>query len=180
MEEQENVSEQKEYDKSIQDKIIESVEESICEIIEVGLSPDNLDLLFKLVDIHKDIHNEKYWKAKECEIMRYDNYNGYGNYSAGGYNNYGREQYGEYGRRGGGRRYRGHEYMDGMYDGYSRYEEGREQYNRGNYNAKDDTLRSLQYMLESTTDFFKMLKSEANSQEEMQMIREYAKKISEM
>jgi len=59
-------------------------------------------------------------------------------------------------------------------------EKMREQYNRGNYNAKDDTLRSLQYMLESAHDFFKMLKTEANSQEEMQMIREYAKKISEM
>ena len=35
-------------------------------------------------------------------------------------------------------------------------------------------------MLDSATDFFHMLKSEANSQEEMQMIREYAKKISEM
>lgn len=171
-------SETEEIKKSIEEEIICDVEESICEILEQGLSPDNLDMLYKLVDIHKDIHNEKYWKVKEREIMRYDNYNGYNTYS--NYNNYGREQYGTYGRRGGDRRYRGHDYMDGMYDAYGRYEEGREQYNRGNYGAKDDTLKSLEYMLESATNFFHMLKSEANSQEEMQMIREYAKKISEM
>ena len=164
---------------SIQQKILNATESSICNILNDGLTEGNLEILYKLVDIHKDISNEEYWKVKESEIMRYDNYgnyNGYNNYN----NNYGREQYSAYGRRGGDRRYRGHDYMDGMYEGYSRYEEGREQYNRGNYNAKDDTLRSLEYMLESAKDFFGMLKSEANSQEEMQMIREYAKKISEM
>lgn len=179
-EDNKNVEQQEKKEDTIQEKILEVVEESIHRTLEQGITTDNIDNLYKLVDIHKDMCNEIYWKVKESEVMRYDNYGGYSNY--GGYDNYGREQYGEYGRRGGGsgRRYRGHEYMDGMYDGYSRYEEGREQYNRGNYNAKDDTMRSLQYMLESTADFFKMLKSEANSQEEMQMIREYAKKISEM
>lgn len=156
------------------DELLPKVENSIHTMLEEGLTENNLDLLYKLVDIHKDICNEKYWKVKESEIMRYDNYSGYG------YNNYGREQYSAYNRRGSERRYRGHDYMDGMYDAYGRYEDGREQYNRGNYGAKDDTLRSLEYMLESAKDLFHMLKSEANSQEEMQMIREYAKKISEM
>ena len=35
-------------------------------------------------------------------------------------------------------------------------------------------------MLESATDFFKMLKSEANSQEEMQLVKEYAQRIAQM
>lgn len=176
---EENIQEE-ELKQPIDERIIEKIECSICNILDEGLTESNLDILYKLVDIHKDIHNEKYWKVKEREIMRYENYNAYNNY--GGYNagNYGREQYGAYGRRGGSGRYRGHDYMDGMYEGYGRYEEGREQYNRGNYGAKDDTLKSLEYMLESTVDFFKMLKSEANSQEEMQLIREYSKKISEM
>jgi hypothetical protein len=170
MEENENTSEQKEYEKTMEVKVIDAVEELINGIIKQGIDTENLESLYKLIDIHKDIHNEKYWKMKESEIMRYDNYGNYGRY----------DNYNTYDRRGMDRRYRGHDYMDNMYNGYSRYEEGREQYNRGNYNAKDDTLRSLQYMLESAHDFFQMLKSEAGSQEEMQMIREYAKKISEM
>jgi hypothetical protein len=163
-------TEEKEYDeleKSIQDKTICAVEESICHILDQGIATDNIEHLYKLVDIHKDMYNEKYWKVKESEIMRYD---AYGNYN----------RYDDYNRRGMDGRYRGHDYMNRMHDGYNRYEEGREQYNRGNYGAKDDTLRSLEYMLESAMDFFKMLKSEANSQEEMQLIREYAKKISDM
>ena len=35
-------------------------------------------------------------------------------------------------------------------------------------------------MLESMVDFVKMLKHEANSQEEVNLIREYTKKINEM
>ena len=164
---------------SIQDKLLEKTEKAICDMIDQGINVENLDILYKLVDIHKDICNEKYWKVKESAIMRYDNYgryNEYGGYNEGGYNNYGRENYG----RRGGNRYRGHEHMDRMYNEYGRYEEGRDQYNRGNYGAKDDTLTSLRYMLESMEDFVKMLKSEANSQEEMQLIHEYTKKISEM
>ena len=42
------------------------------------------------------------------------------------------------------------------------------------------TLDSLEYMLKSMVDFVKMLKSEAGSQEEMQLIREYTQKISQM
>ena len=119
-------------------------------------------------ETNKDMYNEKYWKAKENNMM---------------YNNYGRryEPYGnDYNRRGVDEKYRGNDYIDGMYNGYNRYEEGRRDYNRGNYNAKDDTLNSLRYMLESAMQFINMLKSEANSQEEMQMIREYTKRISEM
>lgn len=164
--------------KSVCDKVIEKMEKSIESMIEKDITVDDLNILDKLVDIHKDMYNEKYWKVKERAMMRYDNYGNYGNY--GRYDTYSRGYNDDYGRRGSDRRYRGHDYMDSMYDGYSRYEEGREQYNRGNYNAKDDTLKSLRYMLDSATDFFHMLKSEANSQEEMQMIREYAKKISEM
>ena len=107
-------------------------------------------------------------------------YRGYGNYNAGGnYGNYG--NYGEnYGRRGYDRKYRGHEELDNMYGEYGRYQEGREQYNRGNYGAKDDTLRSLEYMLKSMVQFTNMLKQDATSQEEMELIKQYTRQISEM
>ena len=183
MEENEEKVEQVQDAKSMQDKVLEETESSINNMLEQGISTDNLDIIYKLVDIHKDICNEKYWKVKESEIMRYDNYGRYNEYGynvGGNYNNYNAYGRDEYGRRGVDSKYRGHDHIDRMYNEYGRYEEGRNEYNRGNYNAKGDTLTSLKYMLESMEDFVKMLKSEANSQEEMQLIREYTKKISEM
>lgn len=39
---------------------------------------------------------------------------------------------------------------------------------------------SLEYMLESMVDFVEMLKHDANSQEEANLIKKYMKQISEM
>lgn len=142
-------------------------------------SNNNLEYLYKLVDIEKDL----------CEIEKGgESMNGYGRYGYEGYNEYndygrrgyGRDEYGRsnYGRRG---RYRGDEQLNAMYNEYGRYEEGKEQYNRGgNYNAKEDSIKSLEYMLESMVDFVKMLKQDAKSQEEVNLIKEYTRKISEM
>ena len=107
------------------------------------------------------------------------NYRGeYGNYGNEGYGARRRDSRGRYMARG--RTYRGDEPMEEMYEKYQEYSEGREQYNRGNYGAKEGAMKSLEYMLESAVDFFEMLKQEASSQEEVQMIKHYAKKISEM
>ena len=111
--------------------------------------------------------------AKEDEKMnygRYDEYNG----RRAGYDTYGR-MYDNYGRRGYDTKYRGHDYIDRMYDHYGRYEDDK----RG-YGAKDDTMRSLEYMLESMVDFVRMLKEDANTQEEMELIRKYTQMIAQM
>ena len=71
--------------------------------------------------------------------------------------------------------------IDEMYMNYQAYSEGREAYRRsGNYSAKEDSVMCLENMLESMVDFVKMLKEEASSQEEMELIHKYVKKISEM
>lgn len=134
--------------------------EAIGNLLENGIQTSEVEVLYKLTKIHKMVEEEN------------DMYRNYGNY-----NDYGREQYG---RRGYDRKYRGHEHLDNMYSEYGRYEEGREQYNRGNYGAKDDTLRSLEYMLKSMVQFTNMLKQDATSQEEMELIRQYTRQISEM
>ena len=41
-------------------------------------------------------------------------------------------------------------------------------------------MKSLEYMLESVVDFVGMLKKEATNQEEINLIKKYTKKISEM
>lgn len=149
-------------------KLNEQLEEKICHILEEGIQPNNIEMLDILVDIHKDVANEEYWERKEKD-MRYGNYDR--RYMEGSYSARRRDSRG---------RYMGHDHLDRMYDDYGRYEEGRQEYNRGNYGAKEDTLKSLEYMLESMVDFVNMLKSEAGSQEEMQLIREYTQRIAQM
>ena len=156
-------------------KTQEEVEKLIKTVTENGLQASNVQLLYQLIDIHKDIENEKYWKNKEENnmYMRDD----YGNDYRGGRSRDSR------GRYMGDRRstsYRGQRVLDEMYNGYRNYNDGKEEYNRGNYGARNETLKSLEYMLESVTDFIEMLQHDAGSQEEVDMIKHYTRKISEM
>lgn len=114
--------------------------------------------------------------------MRYNGgYNG--NYGARRRDSRGRYM-GEYGRRGvagtGRGGYNGYDYLDDMNEHYSNYNEGKEAYRRGNYGAGEDSMKSLDYMLKSVCQFMKMLKEDADSQEEMELIQEYARKIGEL
>ena len=159
----------------------EETEKIINDILEQGIESNNIDFLYKVIDIHKDVANEEYWiDKKEVMNMRY----GRDYYSEESYGRRGRgrarDSRGRYmeGSRGG--RYRGHEMIDEMYDHYGNYSEGREEYGRGNYGAKEDTMKSLEYMMESVVDFIEMLQEEAGSQEEVSLIKHYTKKISEM
>lgn len=173
----------------MEEKLKKMVEQEINNMTSDGLKPQDLEVLSKLVDVHKDLENEEYWKVKKEAIeMRYNR--GYGEY--GDY-----ESYGEYGRRGvpgtvrsygrrgvpgtgRGRRYRGEEMMNEMYGAYRDYSEGKEEVEMGNYGAKNDTMKSLDYMMQSVVQFIEMLKKDATSQEEMELIQNYAQQISEM
>ena len=159
-------------------RVNEQVEGKINNIIDSGVTPENVKILGDLVDIHKDIANEEYWKKKE-EVykMRYmrDDY-GTEDYRGGR----SRDSRGRYMGNRRGESYRGQRVLDEMYDGYRNYSDGREEYNRGNYGAKGETMRSLEYMLGSVTDFIEMLQHDADSQEEIDMIKKYTRRISEM
>ena len=153
------------------DKVKQLLQENSGEI-----TGNTLEAIGDLVDIYKDIANVEYWCEKEESEMygRYgrDSYgrDNYGNYDRG----YGRDSYGRRERDSRGR-YRGHEYMDEMYDEYSRYMEG-----RSRYGANEDTKKSLEYMLRSMEDFARMLKEDAGSEEEVQIIRQTAQRIAQM
>lgn len=55
-----------EEEKAINENVLEKVESKINELVNVeGVKKENVDYLYKLVDIHKDLKNEKYWKVKE-------------------------------------------------------------------------------------------------------------------
>ena len=174
-------------EKEMQEKVKQETQGIICDILEQGIQSDNIDFLGKVVDIHKDISNEEYWKEKEEYYMRYrGNYND-GSYGRGRVRD-SRGRYmdgGSYGRRGvpgsGRGRYRGHDILDEMYDKYEEYNAGREEYtNTGNYGAKDESIESLEKMLKGIVAFMECLQEDADSEEEAQIIRKYARKISEM
>ena len=151
----------------MEQKVLEETEKLINNILEEGIKSSNLDYLDKLVDIHKDI--------KEEENMRYMAY--------GNYRNYGRDSYGRRSRDSRGRYTGSHpgSSLEDMHMNYEAYSEGREQYGRsGNYGAKEDSMKALEYMLESMVDFVKMLKQDAESQEEIKLIDKYVKKLNEM
>ena len=153
------------------EETLKIVESQIGDINNSGIVSSNIDYLYKLVDIHKDLSNEKYWKEKLDIMYREDN----DNYGRRRRDSRGRYMTGEYGRRGMNGRYRGEDHIDDMYSNYQNYSEGRDA-----YGADQETLKSLEKMLKSTKDFMKMLGREAKSEEEIEMIRETAREISEM
>lgn len=173
---------------NVTQKVTEETEKLIEGILEEGIQANNVDFLYKIVDIHKDIANEKYWQKKEEGInMRYRAYGEeYGNYGED-YGNYGRrgvsgtgrrygdESYGRRGVKGTGRgRYRGEEMMNEMAYHYGNYNESSQ------YGAEHESTKALEAMMGATVDFIKMLKEDAKSPEEMEIIKHYSKKISEM
>ena len=171
-------------EKNVIDKVTEEVDKSIKRIMEQGVQTNKIDFLYKMIDVKKDIAEIE----KEEQEMMYDNYGNYDNYGeydrsyGGGRRRDSRGRYmesGSYGRRGvpgtGRGRYRGEEMMDEMAYHYGNYNEGRER-----YGADEETMKSFKYMLKSFKDYYKHLKDEASSQQEVQMLEDVAREISEM
>lgn len=180
--EEEKLKQMHEKQEKLKEKLTEETDKQLEQLLEQGINADNITYLGKIIDIIKDKENIIYWKEK---IEMYGN-----RYSRDFSGEYGRGSYneGSYGRRGvkgtgrgryrGGRgsgRYRGEEMMDEMMYHYGNYNEGREQ-----YGADDETMKSFKYMLKSFKDYYKHLKQEASSQQEVKMLEDVAREISEM
>ena len=184
------MEEEKEEKQPLGIKVKEEVESEIARILEQGIKMENVDFLYKMVDIHKDIANEEYWKSKKKEEkdMRYKAY-GRDNYGNDMYGKFEDNRFGNYGRRmrdsrgrymGGYNEYHNDDTMKTLMSSYQAYAESRDSYGAGNYSGKEDSTIALDYMLQSVVEFMQMLKNDANSQEEMELIRHYSKQISEM
>ena len=158
--------------KTIHKDLKYAAEDKIKELLEQSqgqITGDTLEALGDLVDIYKDIENVEYW----CEKEEHEMYGRYDRDYRGDYDRHSRD-YGRRERDSRGR-YRGHDHLDDMYDHYSRYMDG-----RSRYGASEDTKRSLEYMLHSMEDFARMLREDAQSQEEVEMIRQTAQRIAQM
>lgn len=108
----------------------------------------------------------------------------YGDYNESRYmDNYGRRGVPGSGRSRG--RYRaGHSGADHplneMHEHYNNYLESRDAAEDGHYGAEKESMKALEYMLESVCEFMEMLIREAGSQEEAQLIKKHTRKIGEM
>ena len=150
----------------MQEKLEKKTEESINKILDEGITTNNLDHLYKLVDIYKD--------AKEVESMNYGEYGGrragydsYGRDNYGNYGNYGEYGRGNYGRRGYDMKYRGDDSLDRMHGEYGRYMESKERYGVG-----EETDKSYHYMVKALEDFIMVLKQEAETPQQKQKLNE--------
>ena len=161
------------------DKIKELVCKELERFYDTELNDEDVDLLYKLIDINKDLENIDYWKVKkEVMKMRYGNY---GDYSESGYG-------GSYGRRGvpgtGRGRYRGYsegeDMLEDMKESYGAYSESMGAYNRGNYNAGQDGMKALEDTMELFTEFAQKMIQEVDTPEAKQIVKKSLRKISQM
>lgn len=164
-------------------KLKKIIEKELEQFTATELDREDVDILYKLVDIDKDLENIDYWNVKkEVMKMRYNEYydGGYGRYSDSGYGNYGRRGVPGTGRG----RYRGHdegeEMLDEMKESYSAYSESRSAYNRGNYNAGQDSMEALEDTMRLFTEFTQKMIQEVDSPEAKQIIKKHLRKISQM
>ena len=145
----------------MEEKVIEKTKESINNIIDEGVTTNNIEYLYKLVDIYKDV--------KEVKNMNYGNYGarrpGYDSY--GRYGNYGEYGRDNYGRRGYDMKYRGEDEMDRMAGEYGRYMESRDRYGAG-----EESDKSFHYMVKALEDFIQVLHEEAQTPQQKQMLNE--------
>ena len=168
---------EKEYQETT-NKLCEQIEKQLKQISEQEIQPGNVEYLYKLIDIKKDI------KEMEGESM-YNEYNEYGRrgvrgtgrgrYREGGYNAGG--NYREYGRRGVDSRYRGEDMLDDVYEAYREYNES------GNYGAgygSPESMQKIEIMADSLMDFVEHVKNSAKTPEERQLIDRKIKELGQM
>lgn len=174
-------NEEKKEEVCYTDKIKALVIKELEQFSDTELDDDDLDVLYKLVDIDKDLENIDYWKVKK-EVMKM-RYNDYGDYSEGDYGNYGRRGVPGSGR-GRSRSYRGHdegeEMLEDMRESYSAYSESRNAYSRGNYGAGQESMKALEDTMELFTEFTQKMIQEVDSPEAKQIIRKHLRRISQM
>lgn len=162
-------------EKKVIDKVTEEVDKSIKRIIEQGVQTNNIDFLYKMIDVKKDIAEIE----KEEQEMMYSNYGNYGREDemmySGGRRRDSRGRYMEgssYGRRGYDTKYRGHDMLDEMNYSYGAYSDNNEYGNYGETSTKE-----LKKMLDCNIALIEHLKKNAKSQEEIEIID---RKVQEM
>lgn len=160
------------------EKIKELVENKLKEIETKGVLDDKtISTLETLIEIHRGIEDGEYLKKeREAETMRYRNYDE---------DMYGARRRDSRGRYMGGHndRYGHHmpeDYWERVMDGYEGYMDGMERYRRGNYNGKDQSIESLEKMLDGIVAFMEEILNDPERHEEKEVVKHYIRTFTEM
>lgn len=174
------------------ERILENVQREMKQIGEQGINANNIDVLYKLVDIEKDIYEikEKQKEGGKDSMMRggymdRDNYgargrdgrymDGRGGGNSSGYSDGG---YGARGNYRGGYDDRIYQHLDRIMEGADDYQYGRDRYrDSGSQDRMEEGLEKLMYALcvfiESMADF-------AETPEEKEIIRRHIQKMKNL
>lgn len=162
------------------DRVLENVKREIKQIGEQGINASNIDVLYKLVDIEKDICEikEKKREGGKEEMMRgrYMERDSYGARDRNGrYMDDGRRYSMKFDNYGNGYDDRMNQHLDRIMEGADDYQYGRDRYrDSGSQERMEEGLEKLMYALcvfiESMTDF-------AETPEEKEIIRKHIQKI---
>ena len=172
------MEEEKKENKDWCEKTLEQLEKEIEKVNNEEINPENITYLGKVIDAHKDLMNEYYWKEKI--YMYRDSYNNYDDYRDGSYGRRRRDIRGRYmdsyGRRGYDTKYRGEDMMNQMYRAYNDY---MDEVEYGNYGTSE-SMQKIEIMADSLMDFVEHLKKEAKTPEERQLIDQKIQELSRM
>lgn len=153
-------------------KICTMLENELSRISDKGLTTANIEVMYKLIDMYKDIKNVEYWDSK---MEGYSNTYG-GDYS--GNDSYGRHYVrGHYSRDGYSRAYDN----DSSMANYDRYMDEKRRY-RSNKSSdcKERVMESLNDYMDSFVQKMESMADEADCAEERQTIEKYINKIKQV
>lgn len=150
------------------EKILDNVQSEIRQIGEQGINANNIDVLFKLVDIEKDIYEIKEKQKGGGSMMR-------GYFERDNYDSRSRDRGGRYMERPRMRDDRIYQHLDRIMEGADDYQYGRDRYrDNGSQDRMEEGLEKLMYavcvFVESMCDF-------AETPEEKEIIRRHIQKI---
>lgn len=172
------MEEEKQENKDWCEETLEQLEKEIEKVINEEINPENITYLGKVIDAHKDLMNEYYWKEKI--YMYRDNYDDYrdGSYGRRRRDSRGRymDSYNRRGMSGSGRGRYGEEALDQMYRAYNDYMDSAEY---GNYGTNESMMK-IEIMADSLMDFVEHLRKEAKTPEERQLIDQKLQELSRM
>lgn len=176
------------------EKLCKIIEQELDKIAEKGLTTSNLETVYKLVDMYKDLKNTEYWDQKG-EYYEYVLSEMQGGYSHDGYamdeDEYSmrgrkRDRMGRYSRndgmmhddrmrRGGRRDYFMNAGRDTMYD---RYMDSKMSYRSDkSMDSKQKLMDSLEDYMDDFTEKIKEMSRDADTAEERELINKFMTKL---
>lgn len=149
-------------------ELLEKVERELDKIGEKGLTSSNLDTVYKLIDIYKDIKESKYYEEM-----------------CGGretYNERSRSRYNDHDRE---RHYhpwdeRVERYFGKIKDGIDDYSEGRDRYRDGDGQNREQMIKGIDMAMSALVSFVETLYDHTETPREKDVIKEHIEKLKKL